>query len=219
MSLITSTSHATVNEWLKSANGGNVIDLSRTGALLRVGEYVLFDAPPNDLLHPLFEDKDVHCVGQIIDIVELRDIEKDEMGDEFWKHNCAVSNARDRYARMRLMPFVDELHHKLDTDVYQYVPSSLREVECSSQVFWIDEKHIKSIAFVFHLDQVQACRYACSGINNAFFVRRCVHSESGEHSYINTHEYDPFVSPTATRAIQRECGIVLHLSRNCVGEA
>jgi hypothetical protein len=76
------------------------------------------------------------------------------------------------FVLLRHMPFVnyESWHDKPDETTYPFLSPNLKEVEMSCKLQWVSGKYIKAIAFVFQIDQVNECRYACSGIRNAFYI-------------------------------------------------
>jgi hypothetical protein len=163
---------------MKRSSRGNVLDLPFTeeedgqcGALLRTGEFVLHKA--NRWVKSNHDGE--LSVGQIIDIADVRDIEVHELGVRFCSHRKNIGGTdKDRLVLLRYMPFVDyefDEKDKPDEKTYPFLSPTLREVEMSCDLQWIEVKQVRAIAFVFQIDQVNECQYACSGIYNAFFIR------------------------------------------------
>jgi hypothetical protein len=149
MSSVLASTRNEVIDRFRGSNKGNVF-VSKCGGLLRAGEFVLYGANQWMKSHR-FDDKLV--VGQIIAIADLRDIPEDEMGSRFWRGN-RKTHGRERFVLLRSMPFLDYDDFdmdKPDAETYPFLPASLREVEMSCELQWIDGKHIKSIAFVINV--------------------------------------------------------------------
>jgi hypothetical protein len=186
---------------LAATKGSQVIDLvmdegKASGALLCAGEYVryglsrILSCGANGAAEPL--------VGQIIDIRDYRNIPSQEKVSithalrSYDEDEDADPPAKsDQYVLIRMMPLLCRNHYK-DRELYPTIPPTMFGVHCSSSLHWISAKELKSIAFVFHIDQVHDCRYSCAGIRNAYVVRVAVPC-AGDPA--DQDQWDPFVSP------------------------
>jgi hypothetical protein len=180
---------------LNGANQGNALNLllekEPSGALVRPGEYVLYPPASCEM-----EEEYPFLVGQIINIADYRDIP----GEEIRFHDEDSSdNGKKRFVLVRLMESISYDGHqgqatKPTVEKYPCVPESLKEVRRTGLMHWIDAKSILSIAFVFHIDQVNACKYSCAGITNAFFIRQEIEDDM-TITMIDGDEFDPFDMP------------------------
>jgi hypothetical protein len=160
--------------------------------LLRHGEFVLYEAnryvESNHLSYK-------RAVCQIIDIADLRDIPEEELGARFCRDNKDTPGT-EQFILLRNMPFVEddiEHHDKVDAMAYPFL-AGMREVEFSCELQWMAEKHIKTIAFVFQINQVNECLFACSGIRNTFYSRyQCQHWTPERITL--TKDFNPLFSP------------------------
>ena len=181
---------------LSSANVGNVLDLCTldgkpSGALVRPGEYVLYSECP---FYPEI-DRSTLLVGQVIEISDKRDISLEGFTGDFWLSGevHSVPSDRDRFLLLRRMK-LNSGREKLSSELYPYVPDSLLEVQRTSVLHWIDARSILAISFVFHIDQVNQCLYSCSGIRNAFIIRKEVDID-GSVTDIKQDDFNPFFMP------------------------
>jgi hypothetical protein len=63
-------------------------------------------------------------------------------------------------------------------------------------VHWHSVKHIKAIAFVFHIETINDGRYSCGGIQNAFMIRETLPLYLAQRPIpINMDDFEPFLSP------------------------
>jgi hypothetical protein len=111
----------------------------------------------------------VYC----IDIADFRNILCCELNEECIEESLGHSPLpTDQCVLIQLMPVViGRRDFMKDAKDYPMVSSSLCEVQKSCSLQWHSVQQIKAIAFLFHIEDVNEGRYACSGIKNAFIVR------------------------------------------------
>jgi hypothetical protein len=181
---------------LASANGSKVASIGDTNssALLRAGEYILYG--PSQWLHPEHEDNPL-LVGQILDIADYRDIIHCEISEILMKRTLGhAPSPTEQFVLIRRMPFFHRRDFVKDARDYPMVASSLREVQKSSVCHWHAVEHIKSIAFVFHIEDINDGRYSCAGIKNAFIIRSTAPMYLAQPSTpLDKADFDPFLSP------------------------
>jgi hypothetical protein len=191
-----------VNNFLKESNIGNIHDLlmdgKPSGALVRPGEYVLYTE------YEFLPDahRSLLLVSQVINIEDLRDVRKElyGLGKKFWRPGCIdypCSTNLERFILVSQMKLVIQsfIFNKPSAEDYPCVSKSLKEeVQRTAIVHWVDVRYMQSIAFVFHIDQVNECPYACAGIFNAFFIRYKVEHDTTINA-ITADEFNPFFMP------------------------
>jgi hypothetical protein len=166
-------------------------DVNYSSALLRPGEYVMYTSSPF-LYDP---SKPSVLVGQIIELAELRDIPREEVGHTFWQYHETLEDPdpRELFALVRHLDYKDEALPNPEN--YPLLPPMLQEVRFNSSMQWIETKRIEAIAFVFQIDQVNLGAFSCAGMRNAFFVRESLDSKLEATALVDKFDFDPFYVP------------------------
>jgi hypothetical protein len=192
MSVILEDDQEHLNARLAAADRTKVIEHA-SGALLRAGEYVLHGS--SEWLYNNNGDPNYLWVGQILDIADFRDVPDCEKGSRM-KKMVVPPPAKAQYVLIRQMPLLEHRNIVEDEKNFPYVASSQGEVQISASYHWHDVKHIKCIAFVFHIDHVNEGRYSCAGIRNAFIVREALSDNPTLLPIsIDKDAFDPFNTP------------------------
>jgi hypothetical protein len=170
-----------------------------SSACIRPGEYVLYTRSPF-----LYDTSTLTVlVGHIIELTELRDIPRDEMGDNFWQYHETLVNPdpRELFALVRHMDYKNEplpKHAK-----YPLLPPTLQEVVLSSTMQWIQTNRIEAIAFVFQVDQINLGAFSCAGMRNAFFLRESYDLQMDANALVDGYDFDPFYAPYGSESYSK----------------
>ena len=138
------------------------------------------------------DDAPLLC-GQIIDIVELRDITKEERGE------CGLPirigkdvDGTTRYALIRKIIIKDGVKHpKLNAVEFIAVGKDINEAIITNQMTYIDLELVKSNAYLFHQNDIKEGLYNPAGVGNAYLVRRLKQNPDSKN-YTQLEEYKPF---------------------------
>lgn len=138
----------------RGSERGNCVDVR--GGLTRTGEKVECRASGS---------AGGRLVGEVIGISDRQDVIKAELR----KYKLLRGDSRERLVLIRQFPGVRE--KTIDVSKYSNVPATLTEVESTQNLEWIKADYVTGIAFVFHLDDIDAGKYLCGGIRNSYFIR------------------------------------------------
>jgi hypothetical protein len=127
------------------------------GSPIRSGDNILFEG-----------NNGIGTPGQIIDIVDYRDIPKAE--------RCSIcpkpADGKTRMVLIRHRPFVKRKEVNLPDPVqYSSVSESTLEVADSVEVEWLPYNNVLGICFIFHIDTVQRESIPCKGMHRVFLIR------------------------------------------------
>jgi hypothetical protein len=75
------------------------------------------------------------------------------------------------------------------SNVHDIIPELI--LTCCLQ--WIPAENVGSIAFVFHIDSIQHGKYLCSGMRNAYFLRK-LKDEVGKEIAVEEDHWEAFNS-------------------------
>ena len=138
---------------LRESNRGNCIELN-TEAIISAGEY---DGYGDALL------------GQVLAIDDYRGISKWE------RSQCRLprGDGTVRYVLIRQIETREGVSNpEPNFKQYNMLPPALNEAIPTANVAFIAEEQVNSIAFLFHIDAIQAGWYNPGGMSNAYLVRR-----------------------------------------------
>jgi hypothetical protein len=170
-----------------NSNAGNCILLLNCGGLLRSGDFVRYASSDRNGSHG--QQKGL-LVGQVVAIEDLEKIPHAE------RRACAEvrGNEDDRMALIRLYKIAKGSSVRRPNSVdYPNIPSSLEKVIRTNNVEWIKVENILTIAFVFHLEEINKGRSNCGGMRNAFFIS---HKMVGNRrKELPVEEFEPWYCP------------------------
>ena len=187
-----------IEDRLANSNKGNVINFL-DGALLACGEHALYtdkipveDDEEGKEEEEEEEEKAYNCC-QIIDIVELRDIPKNERSD------CGLPlrigknvDGTERFALIRIIVTKDGVKNpKLNSIEYNMMPEDINEAIPTNTLNYIKEKQIVCNAYLFHKDDIKDGKYNPGGVMNAFLVQRLKQNPDSKN-YTSLSEYKTF---------------------------
>ena len=139
---------------LRESKSGNIIKL-KTEANIYAGEYVVYG---DGLL------------GQVLSIVDYSETSKWE------RTQCGLSPrviGSARYVLIRQIETREGVSNpEPDSHKYGMLPKVINEAIPTANVAFIPVDQVYSIAFLFHIDEIQAGRYNPGGIRNGYLVRR-----------------------------------------------
>ena len=122
-------------------------------------------------------------LGQVISVVDYRDIPRLE------RKGMPRVIGTARFVLVRRIIVQNGLEQpELNPDLYGRVPKQIDEAIPTCNLTYIPVGDVKSIAYLFHIDDVQAGKYKPGGIGNAFAVRR----ERDQHEKL--HDLESFLS-------------------------
>ena len=163
---------------LRNSKRGNSIELN--GSLIGSGEFILYGIESN-------------LVGQVICIEDYRDIDKWE------RSQCRLprGNGAARYALVRQIELKEGVSNpEPDPHKYTMLPKILDEAIPTATVAFIAVEQVKSIAYLFHIDDIQAGRYNPGGLANGYAVRR-YRGPNGTTRQLNPRVFKSFHNETS----------------------
>ena len=117
-------------------------------------------------------------VGRIISILEKRDVPKKEL------QACKIAKKggqKDKLVLLQLFEKPSPTTRRPNPQECGNIPDSLLEVIESCKLMWMEAKKIDTIAYIFHIDQVQKGTIFVHGIMDCYFIRneiRCHYKKS-----------------------------------------
>ena len=117
-------------------------------------------------------------VGRIISILEKRDVPKKEL------QACKIAKKggqKDKLVLLQLFEKPSPTTRRPNPQEYGNIPDSLLEVIETCKLMWMEAKKIDTIAYIFHIDQVQKGTIFVHGIMDCYFIRneiRCHYKKS-----------------------------------------
>lgn len=179
---VTALKPAETTDEAHNSNRGNCIPLVSCGGLIRSGDFVRHQVPGHhqELL-----------VGQVIAMTDLGKIPSAE------RRACvdAGGNGDDRMVLIRhfKIPGSNSKVPRPNPTDYPNTPSTLKEAIQTNNVEWIRVENVWTIAFVFHIKEINSGVTNCAGMRNAFFIS---HKMAGsKRKEMTVEEFDPWHCP------------------------
>lgn len=139
------------------------------------GEYIIY-----------VDDNGNKQLGQFIECIDFRDMDEHHQQQSNLDPELIIDD-RDRFVLVWQFDAHDNISNpKLDTDKYNLVPKDLGEAIPTSKCRYISENKVQSIAFVFHIEDIQEGKYQPVGMEIAFAVRR-IRNKDGRTRKLNNN--------------------------------
>ena len=164
------------------SNPGNCIPLTNSGGMIRSGDFIRFQVPNHH---------DELLVGQIIAITDQDKIPSGE------RRACVDARGRpeDRKVLIRHLKFPGRKNvSRLNSAEYPNIPSTLQEVIQTNNVEWISVGNVVTIAFVFHIKEINDGVFNCCGMRNAFYISHKMIGEKRK-APLSVDQFDPWFCP------------------------
>ena len=159
------------------------------GGLVGSMEFVRVKAPYHDY----------SFLGRIVEIKEKRDIPKRELITKAKTHG----RLRDNFVLLQRFDWAEPTMRRPDPIDYGNIPDTLVEVIETCKAEWVHSKHVVTLSFVFHQDEVQSAKVSPQGIHDAHCVRCTMNSRktknghvcSNRNSILKSKDFDGFYNP------------------------